>query len=176
MKPREPVTLRIGVRSVDRLLDIDSSPLSGPGIHPEVARAIRAEATVFKRGSSFRIEVAVPAVDLARESEVATAIRTHFAEELAEARDELRAVSHKGRWTFGLALVAVAGIILFSEFVLLLGDGRLFEVLSESLIIVAWVTLWGPAELLLFARFPLIRQRNLADALSRASVTLVSEP
>lgn len=172
MKP--PAILHIAVRSVDRLLDIESSPLAGPGIHPEVARAIRAEATVFKRGTAFQIEVEVPEAETARQEEVATAIRTHFIEELAEVRDELRTVSHKARWTFALAFVAVALIIMLSEFVLLLGDGRFFEVLGESLVIVAWVTLWGPTEMLLFARFPLIRQRNLADALARAPVSLVA--
>lgn len=172
----EEIALRLAVRSVDRLLDIDSSPLAGPGIHPEVARAIRAEAAEHPRRSRFRIEVAVPAADLGRQPEVETAIQTHFREELAECREELRSIAHKGRWTFALALLAVGLLIAVSEAVLLLGDSRLFTILSESLIIVAWVSLWGPAETLLFARFPVLRQRDLANALATARVMVKESP
>lgn len=172
MKSSRTASLKVSVRSVDRLLDIDTSPLVGPGIHPEVARAIRAQGTEFPRGSQFEIEVVVPKDDLHRQKEVETAIRTHFEEELAELRDELKSIAYKGRWTFVLAMVAVALMISLSELVLLLGEGRLFSVLSESLVIIAWVSLWGPSENLLFARFPVIRQRNLARSLASASVSL----
>lgn len=121
--PTPEVTLHLAVRSVDRLLDIDSSPLAGPGIHPEVARAIRAEASEHKCRSPFHIEVTVPAADLDRQQEVETAIQTHFREELAECREELRMLAYKGRWTFALALLAVGLLIAVSEAVLLLGDG-----------------------------------------------------
>ncbi len=146
--------------------------MAGPGIHPEVARAIRAEAAEHPRRSAFRIEITVPAADRGRQAEVETAIQAHFRSELAECREDLRTIAYKGRWTFVLALLAVALLIAISEAVLLLGDGRLFTILSESLIIVAWVSLWGPTETLLFARFPVLRQRDLANALAAASVKL----
>jgi hypothetical protein len=174
--PHPEIPLHLAVRSVDRLLDIDSSPLAGPGIHPEVARALRAEASEHHCRSRFRLEIAVPAADLGRQPEVETAIQTHFQEELAECREELRMLAYKGRWTFALALLAVGLLIAVSEAVLLLGDGRLFTILSESLIIVAWVSLWGPAETLLFARFPVLRQRDLANSLATARVVLKENP
>jgi len=170
--PSEEIRLNLAVRSVNRLLDLDSSPLCGPGIHPEVARAIRAEATEHPRRSVFRIEVTVPPEDLNRQKEVETAIQTHFREELAENEEELRTIGYKGRWTFLIAMAVVGLLIGISEAVLRLGEGRLVTVLSESLIIVAWVTLWGPAETLLFARFPVRRQRDLAKSLANARVEL----
>lgn len=170
------IPLHLSVRSVDRLLDIDASPLAEPGIHPDVARAIRAEAAEHPRRSRFCIAVTVPAADLDRQSEVETAIQTHFREELAKYREELRTIAYKGRRTFAVALLAVGLLIAISEAVLLLGDGRLFSVLSESLIIVAWVSLWGPAETLLFARFPVLRQRDLANSLAIARVELKGNP
>ena len=170
--PSPAIPLALAVRSVDRLLDLANTPLAGPVIHPEVARTIRAAATEHPRRSHFRIDVRVPAADLDRQNEVRTAIQTHFRGELAEAEDELRSIASKGRWTFLIALAVVALLIGISEAVRQLGEGRVVTVLSESLIIVAWVSLWGPAETLLFARFPVKRERDLARSLAAARVEL----
>jgi hypothetical protein len=63
-------------------------------------------------------------------------------------------------------------VILANEAIVTWFEGRFITVLSESLIIVAWVTLWGPAETLLVAHFPVRRARDLAQALTSAPVTL----
>jgi hypothetical protein len=70
MKPlREDIVLRFDVHSVDRLLDRDGSPLIGPRIHPEVARAIRAETLLFshfpvRRARDLTLALASAAVTL----------------------------------------------------------------------------------------------------------------
>ncbi len=93
-------------------------------------------------------------------------------EEEIDAGEELRELGRKGFWNVLVAMVVVAIFVCLSEAVLRLGEGRIVSVLSESLIIVAWVTLWGPAETLLFARFPIRRKRAIAHALSQAAVKL----
>lgn len=171
-----PITLSLSVRSVEGLLDAGGSPLAGPRIHPDVARAIRAEAAEHPRKARFCIVVSVPDGEHTRQTEVQTAIRTHFHEELAESEERLRSLAQKGHWSFLAALLVVGLLIVISEAVLHLGEGRLVTVLSESLIILAWVTLWGPAETLLFARFPLWRERDLLRALAEAEVVLKDAP
>ncbi|RKT47558.1 hypothetical protein [Thiocapsa rosea] len=173
MKPlRDDIVLRFDVHSVDRLLDRDGSPLVGPRIHPEVARAIRADAAGHPKGSRFRITAGVPSGDLGRLGEVRVAIQSHFREECVDAEEEIRALAHKGRWTFLVAFLVVGLVILANEAIVYWFDGRFITVLSESLIIVAWVTLWGPAETLLFSHFPVRRARDLARSLASAVVTL----
>ncbi len=173
MQPlREDIVLRFDVHSVDRLLDRDGSPLVGPRIHPEVARGIRAEAAGHPKGSRFRIRVGVPSTDLGRVNEVRSAIQSHFGEECADAEEEIRALAYKGRWTFLVAFLVVGLVILANEAIVYWFEGRFITVLSESLIIVAWVTLWGPAETLLFSHFPVRRARDLARTLASAAVTL----
>jgi len=166
------IPLSLSVRSVEGLLDVEGSPLAGPRIHPDVARAIRAEAAEHPRRSRFRIEVRVPTGEHTRRADVQTAIQTHFREEQAEHEDHLRTLAQKGLWSFLVAMLVVGLLIAISEAVLHLGQGRLVTVLSESLIIVAWVTLWGPAETLLFARFPIWRARDLTRSLAGAEVVL----
>jgi hypothetical protein len=70
--------------------------------------------------------------------------------------------------------MVVAPLLAGSEAILFLGNGRLVTTLSESMIIFAWVAMWSPAELLLYAHLPVRRHRNLAQALARAGVVLRS--
>ncbi len=169
---KTPALLKLAVRSVDELLDVKASPLVDPRIHPDVVRVIHAQAVGHPRRTPFEIEVTVPPDDASRQAEVEAAIRRHFREEAADAGEELRELAQKGCWSFLIAMLVVAFFIGLSEAVLRLGEGRLVTVLSESLIIIAWVTLWGPAETLFFARFPVQRQRNLARTLAEAPVRL----
>jgi len=164
--------LSIDVRSLDDMLDADGSPLLELRIHPDVARSLRTHAERLHSKTPFEIEVVVPAEDVHRQAEAAEAIRWHFHEDEIDAGEELRELGRKGFWNVLVAMVVVAIFVCLSEAVLRLGEGRIVSVLSESLIIVAWVTLWGPAETLLFARFPIRRKRAVAHALSQATVKL----
>jgi hypothetical protein len=164
--------LSIGVRSVDDLLDAAGSPLLEPRIHPEAARALEDQAGDHRRAGAFSITVTVPEDDAGRQGEVETAVQRHFQAVADTAAAELAELGRKGRINLLIALAVVAVFIGLSEAVLHLGEGRFVSVLSESLVIIAWVTLWGPAETLLFARFPVSRRRTVATALSRSRVRL----
>jgi len=48
------------------------------------------------------------------------------------------------------------------------------EFLSRGLVIVAWVALWRPAELLVYDHLPLRKQRKLARKAAEADVVLRS--
>lgn len=120
----------------------------------------------------FQVDVVVPAEDKNRQEEVQTAVRTQFHEEYIEARKELRAIYQKGWWSFLKALAVVAALIMLSEAILSLGSARLLTALSKSLVIVAWVVLWAPAETLIFAPFSVRRKRERAKALAWADVEL----
>jgi hypothetical protein len=69
-------------------------------------------------------------------------------------------------------LLAVAKLVVFAEWLQVFSQGRFYKYLSESLIIIGWVTLWKPIELLLFDHFPIRRRRNLARALAPSRVLL----
>ncbi len=70
----------------------------------------------------------------------------------------------------------VAALVILAEFLQTLGTGRFYELLGESLVIIGWVTLWGPLDLLLFERHRIRRRRNTAKMLSAAQVALVPHP
>ncbi len=131
-----------------------------------------AAATHRSKGSRFRIRVDVPSDDVGRVNEVRHALQSHYRAESADAEGEIRGLAYNGRWTFLVAFLVVGLVILVNEAIVTWFEGRFITVLSESLIIVAWVTLWGPAETLLFSHFPARRARDVAGALASAAVTL----
>ncbi len=171
----EPVSIHLEVHSVDRLLDEEGSPLVGPRIHPVVAHAIRAQAEASAKGSQFQIRITVPRDEMERRSEVELAVNTHFLEESKDAEFEVKQIGEKGRLGFLIAFIAVGVLLILSEAVVKIGDGRFFSILSESMIIVAWVILWGPADTLLLARLPVRRARDLAKTLAASPVVLVAK-
>ena len=171
--PPDTMEIRLPVRSMDELLDRCGSPLLTPRIYPEVARALRHAASGAPRRAEFRVTFEVPESDLARTGEVADTKRTHFAEEKADAIDELRSTTDKGLRGFLLAVLVVAVLILAAEAISQFAGRLIAGIISESLIILAWVTLWSPSETLLFGRIPPLRAKNLAKRLSSEPVHLV---
>lgn len=165
--------IRLQVRSVDCLLDVEGSPLIGPRIHPEVAQTLYHDAEEFGGKNRFRIEVGVPPTETSRISEVTLAIHTHFHTQERDASSELRETFSNGRISLFFAMLVVAALVIISEWMQAFGQGRLYTLLGESLIIIAWVTLWMPADMLLFSHLPIRRRRNIARALSRAEIILV---
>ena len=165
-------TITLDVHSVQRLLDAEGSPLLCPRIHPEAARSIFHDAERQRVNGDFQVAIRVPAQDLPRGSEVEAAIHAHFAAESADAGCELRETLRRGGYGPLIALLVVASLVMFAEWLQVFGQGRLYKYLSESLIIIGWVTLWTPIELLLFEHFPIRCGRNLTWALAHSRVVL----
>jgi len=160
------------VRSVDELLDADGSPLLEPRLHPEFAATVWTEALRRNKAASFQLEVTVPPADAERHAEVSEALRFHFLKQQREYADELRGIFRDGRRSLCIGILVVALLLMLAEAIPYLWERRLAYAISESLIIVAWVVLWHPAELLLFAHFPVRKHCRLAGELAAARVSL----
>ena len=52
-----------------------------------------------------------------------------------------------------IALLAVATLVMFLEWLEVFGQERIYNHLREGLTIIGWVTLWNPIELLLVDTF-----------------------
>ena len=89
----------------------------------------------------------------------------------SSARRALREHFWSGQWTLG------AGVVVFLLAMALrsmLGGllGRLPQILDEGLIILAWLALWRPAEMLLYGWVPLRRREKLYERLARIRVSV----
>lgn len=165
--------VKIAVRSVDGLLDRDGSPLASPGIHPEVAREILLKTKTCDAKKEFRIEFDVPAADAGRTGEVRAALSQHFQHDGVEAEQELAELYRDARRSSVIGLAAALILVIFSEILINFAPAPLLVAIGRGLIILAWVALWHPADLFLYAHFPIRRRKRLAKSLSEAEVVLI---
>jgi hypothetical protein len=170
-----PAVVRLEVRSVDRLLNPEASPFPGPRIDPEAGARILRALQVSQQARQSRIEFVVPGADLGRDGEVRAALGTLAREALEDAEKELREIFKHGRVSLFVGFLAVAVLLGITELLLLAGgESTTVKAITESLVIVYWVILWRPAELLLYEHFPARRRRRAAQALARAELALVA--
>ncbi len=113
----------LNVHSVERLLDSDGSPLLGPRIHPEAARSIFRDAEGLRADDGFQVAIRFPPADLPRRPEVEAAIHAHFAAETADAGYELRETLRRGGYGLLTALLAVATLVVFAEWLQVFSQG-----------------------------------------------------
>lgn len=102
------------------------------------------------------------------------AIHDHFARRAAAVHQELRRLMRRGLISFaiGLSFLAVLMVILTWTDMATTQSGYL-TVLRESMIILGWVAMWRPLEILLYDWWPLVGQRKQLRQLSRTKVRLV---
>lgn len=173
---REPVaTIRLEIHSVDYLLNPENSPFRGPRLDPEAGERILKMALSSPKAASFAVEFTVPETDLGRGDEVQKAMGILSKEALEDADKELCEIFRNGRVSLSVGFLAVGMLMGITELLLLVGGGSAtVRAITESLIIVYWVILWRPAELLLYEHFPTRRRLRAARALARSQVRLVS--
>lgn len=167
--------VRMEIRSVDRLLAPDATPFPGPRLDSEAGARILSDLRSSPKARNFLIEFVVPPADLGRGEEIRAALSILAREAMDHADEELHEIFKNGRVSLFVGFLAVAGLLGITELLLLIGgDSTTIKAIAESLIIVYWVILWRPAELLLYEHFPVRRRRRAARALARAELRLIA--
>jgi hypothetical protein len=101
------------------------------------------------------------------------AIRAHFLHERELAERAIAANFRNGRYLFVLGLVIITVFLTMSKVVASIeAIGFAREVLSEGLVVMGWVAMWRPAEVLLYDWWPLFEQRRWIDKLLQADLDI----
>ncbi len=104
------------------------------------------------------------------------AIRVHFARRSTLLRRALRRLLHRGFVSLIIALSFLFAMFEISQYsARLMGEHAAADVLREGLLIIGWVAMWKPLEILLYDWWPLVFERRLFDLLSRVQVRFVAE-
>jgi len=101
-----------------------------------------------------------------------SAVRAHFTYEVEKLRRRTREHVRLGEITLGIALLALVGFLTLAELTKFLPEGAVRQVLREGLVIIGWVVMWRPLELLLYDWWPLVRQRRLCQRVVAAEITV----
>ena len=168
-------TVNIHVRELAQLFNsLDPSPFWDRDLDRDAATFIEEEFSDKRAAGEWHLHVHVhegnaPAADLQQ------AIENYYGRLAGTARRELREHLLLGQ----LALLGGIAIFMLSMGARQLLQGTLGElprILDEGLIILAWLALWRPAEMLAYEWVPLHRKRRLYNRLAGIRVSVRAGP
>lgn len=168
--------IEIRIKSVEQLFNsFDPAPFRERELDREAERHIVSYAREIAAGSPVELVIYLPPATIVPtlDEKLAAAIGHHFELRAREQEIELNELRRLGRRGLVVGLLVMlfatlAGIGLTNAF----PKSSFFETIEQSLIIFAWVALWRPAEILLYDRWPLIRERKLFQRLAEAPVVV----
>ncbi|MBL0901054.1 MAG: hypothetical protein IBJ17_20475 [Reyranella sp.] len=120
---------------------------------------------------AIRLVVMLPPSELAKEEagHLGPSIRHHFELRRDSEHRSLRNMWWRGRVSLVVGLTFLA-ICLVVRNILLSSPSTLAHILSEGLLIVGWVAVWGPLDVFLYGWWPIRARWKLLDRLSRIDV------
>ena len=145
--------------------------LAGGALHPAVAEALIVQARRAAEGVPLTIRLVTREPDGAGADRVAAIVHAHFSRMAQRHTQQIRDIYRFARVATALGLLVVVVLLACAQAI---PDeaGKLMLGVRESLTIFAWVAMWRPAELWLYAHLPERHWRRLALRLSAARVTV----
>jgi hypothetical protein len=161
--------VNIHIRELSQLFNsLDPSPFWDRDLDREAAEFIEGEFSEKLSAETWNLYVhahdgTASAMDLQ------TALQNYYGRMASSARRAVREHLWSSQWTL---LAGVLVFLLSMGLRSMLGGllGTLPQILDEGLIILAWLALWRPAEMLLYGWVPLRRKQQLYERLARIRV------
>ncbi len=139
----------------------------------DVETYLMERAAQFHRKDEFLINIHISGDVPENESEIADRIHHHFRHCLTMSKKQLSHTLKLGWRSLGIAFVFLLLMYtIANRLVPQLPQGGLTITIKEVFIILGWVALWRPAELLLYEWFPIRKKVRLLERLSTAKFTL----
>ena len=156
-----------------RSVAADDGALAGGALHPAVAEELIAQARTLAGGVPLTIRFIAIDPDGVSTDSIAAVVRAHFARMAQRHTQQISDIFRFARVATALGLLVVVVLLACAQAI---PDeaGKLMLGVRESLTSFAWVAMWRPAELWLYAHLPERYWRRLARRLSEAEVLVES--
>jgi hypothetical protein len=161
---------------VDQLLIPPDSLFYGKRLlSSDAEEVIIEEATMASSNDNIHLKIHLHRDEMSRKDEISTAIQQHFTYRRKKSERQLKKVFQLG-WQSLLISIVFLGLLVSLTLVIikLLPEGGLSLTFREILIILGWVALWRPADLLLYEWRPFKREINLFRKLEQCEVEIVT--
>jgi hypothetical protein len=107
---------------------------------------------------------------------IGAAIRDHFARRSAYTEKALRRLLQRGLISLLVGLSFLTAMFVIGQILeRIMGEPAVPRILREGLLIIGWVAMWKPLEILLYDWWPILSERRLFDRLSRVQVRIVDD-
>lgn len=141
---------------------------------PELSRAMLDWARTVESGRPLEIHFVVAGTTSAAKRDAAIAVREHFLRSAGEHTQKIRDIFRYARVTSVVGLLVLV-LLLATAQAIPDEAGRLAAAMRESLTIFAWVAMWKPADLWLYAHWPERYWRRQALRLAEARICVLPE-
>jgi len=169
-----PGRIELRLRELNQLFDsFDPAPFHEKDLDRDAEQYITSWAREFPRTAPlvFRLHLPSDQRQFDPEGTVQRAMHNYFTYRAGLARLELRHTLQQGRATLLVGVLFLAACMLARELLLRsLGEVEWLRFVEEGLLIVGWVAMWRPLELLLYDWWPIVHQKRIYENLARMRV------
>ncbi|MEP7376835.1 MAG: hypothetical protein ABI675_25780 [Chitinophagaceae bacterium] len=160
---------------VDQLLIGPDSLFYGKRmLSPDAEEVIIEEAKITTAKEYIHLKIHLHKDEISRQQEITSAIHQHFSYRKKKSARQLKKVLQLGWRSLGISIVFLSFLVSLTLVIIkLLPEGSLSTTFREILIILGWVALWRPADILLYDWRPFKREVNLFGRLERCKVEII---
>jgi hypothetical protein len=171
----ETILIEINLNRVAQLYNsFDPSPFHEKELDDEADRYIFNAAREVGADKAIKLVIYLPpeAVGSPEAHAIEQAIRNHFLYRLQTARRDLRHELGRGRKSLAIGLAFLAACMAGREVALSFVPSAIQRILSEGLLIIGWVAMWGPLEVFLYGWWPIVGTCRILERLAVLDVEI----
>jgi hypothetical protein len=168
----QPRRIELRLRELNQLFDsFDPAPFHEKDLDSDAEEFITSWAREYPPDTPlvFRLHLGADQQRFDCERIVREAVRHYFEYRAGIARLEVRRILQQGRTSLAVGLLFLVSCMVARQ-LLRSGESEWLHVVQEGLLIVGWVAMWRPLELLLYDWWPLLRRQRTYENLSRMQV------
>lgn len=170
---RNSLALDLRLENAGQLFQtLDPAPFYDRDLDADAAEFIESTFADERGDRRWLLRVHLPVAEAHRAAHLIEAVHRYYERESRLARQRVRHHFRQARTVLLFALVFLGVCILARSVLLAAVDAPWTHVVGEGLLIVGWVAMWRPAELLLYDWIPLTQRARLLDRLSRVEIDI----
>ena len=122
---------------------------------------------------SIVLFIAEPPTERVSDATIFEAVRAHFSYELGRLQRLVRQRRRLGQITLAAGLAMLALFLTLAELASMLTNPHVRQILREGLVIIGWVAIWRPLEVLLYDWWPLSQKRRLLQRIFESRLSII---
>jgi hypothetical protein len=123
---------------------------------------------------SLRVYLANAPRDVDAAASIEQGVHSYFQHKAELTQRKFKQLLARGRWSLLIGVAVLAASIVGADLLeMRVGDGAMFQLFRESILIGGWVAMWRPMEIFLYDWWPVRHERRVYERLSRAPVQTI---
>ena len=172
-------TIELWISTLQQLFNtFDPSPFHEKDLDRDAEEYIVGAADEIRSVQPIRMVIHLPAEQLpaARSANLEKAIQNYFAYRLDETQRNMRFHFREGRAALVIGVMFLVVCITIRQLAFVVPAGPIARILQEGLLILGWVAMWRPLQLLLYDWWPIRHRARLFARLAETRVDLKPTP